>query len=191
MKAGSSHIIKGVILIMIIVFLSSCKGEFPTMDERRKESVEFRFRYAGNRGERMNHIDSLELIGHELENLMEIVPSDSIPRGEKDFFLLYFSGYDCDPCIFKSFELLKIIKQLNWETLVVLSDGSVGEIRRKFEHNGFIYQDHHFLLNKQLNVTCTPVLLLLDSLLTIKSTYHPGEFDEESVRYFENFLKKG
>ncbi|MGC9472527.1 MAG: hypothetical protein ACP5D1_13425, partial [Bacteroidales bacterium] len=162
----------------------------PSGDNRKNKNIGFRFRHSGNREKRIHLSDSLKLIGHELEYLMKIVPPDSIPGRGKDFFLLYFSGYDCDPCIFRSFELLKIIKQLNWETLVVLSDGSVGEIRRKFDYNGYIYQDHDFLLNRQLNYTGTPVLLILDSLLIIKSTYHPGEFDEESMKCFENFLKK-
>ena len=126
-----------------------------------------------------------------LSNLSKVIGDQSIPSSPSIIIVYYFSAYDCEPCVHKGFELLKDVKNKNiYSVKVVLSDGSVGEIRKKYQYNGFIFFDRDFLLNKQLNFTSTPVMIALDSTYRILCTYHPDSNYDHQKHEFNRYLHK-
>lgn len=179
---------KANIVLLILLLFAGCKSKIKTDSENAKSKDLINYSFERNKSLIRN--DSIYLYGSEIINVADIIGHDSILKYKSSSFMLfYFSAYDCASCIVEGFRLVKIAKHKNIPVIVILTDGSIGTVRKKYIYPGYIFYDRNFILNEQLNYTSTPLMLGIDSTMKIINSYHPKmDFDTIGI-FFNEFLK--
>jgi hypothetical protein len=82
---------------------------------------------------------------------------------ERKIIFLY-TGYDCQSCVDKGFEIIKRIDSLysTQKTYIVASQSNIGFDQERNEYYKYIYNDNMELIRKELNFVPTPMILKLD-----------------------------
>lgn len=179
---------KATIVLLILLLFPGCKNNSKTNSDNLKSKDLEDYSFKHNKSLIKN--DSIYLYGNKIINLTDIIGHDSISKYKSSSFILfYFSAYDCASCIVEGFRLTKVAKHQSIPLIVILTDGSTGNIRKNYSFPGYIFHDRNFVLNEQLNYTGTPIMLGIDSTMKIINSYHPKmDFDTIGI-FFNEFLK--
>jgi len=177
------------IFTIISVILYGC---FNNPNKNTVKSNEDLSKLAAQRYKIFAENDSAVLIGKNIRDVNKIIRIDTLKgrNNPNKVLIFYFSNYDCSVCIKRGLELIEILDQKNYDIsiFVIFSDGSIGNIRSRYDYKGYLYEDVDFLMNDLLNYTISPIFLSIDSSFYIIETYHPRIDYDTNDSIFYKFI---
>ena len=83
----------------------------------------------------------------------------------KDKILFLYTGFDCQSCIDKGYEIIKKIEllALNCEIYIISSHSNIGRDQERNEYYNYIYNDENELIRRELKFVVTPMILVLNN----------------------------
>lgn len=124
--------------------------------------------------------DEYDLIGRRITSI------DSIVSDRKYGVVFVFNYYDCGNCVDLGFSVTKEIDSLYHErkVAVISTVGSSSFYQKRNAYYEYVYADSKDLIRKELKYIPTPIMILMDSLNTIRNYILPGTSDKKEIISF-------
>ena len=102
---------------------------------------------------------------------------------DENKILLIYTGYDCQSCVDKGYQILKAIQSQN-ETkkiFIISSNTNIGRDQERNKYYDFVYSDEKELVRQELKFLFTPIILVLDKDNRIMHINFPESSSNEEI----------
>ena len=108
--------------------------------------------------------------------------------------LLVYTGFDCQSCVDRGFQVLKKLRSENnsHKVFVISTNANIGLDQARNEYYDFVYSDSQELIRMELNFIYTPVILVLDKDNVIIHLNFPktNSDEREMIKQINNAISK-
>lgn len=127
------------------------------------------------------------LLNKKINSLNNVVPDSLIKNNEANIIYLY-TGNDCSLCVDNGFKFILEIDSLfkKQKIQVVSSNARVNLDQMRNQYYHYIHKDENDLIRRDLKFVYTPILIMLDSVSSIKDLFFPYTFRQDEKE--KNFI---
>lgn len=114
------------------------------------------------------------LLFKKIKSVKKILP-DSLFSKKNYLCIMIYTGFDCGSCVEKAYVLAEEIDSLylNNSVFIIGSKTNFGRDQLLYNYNKFVFNDSQENIRQELKFIYSPVLLLIDSIYSIKAVYFP------------------
>lgn len=114
------------------------------------------------------------LLFKKIKSVKKILP-DSLFSKNNYLCIMIYTGFDCGSCVEKAYVLAEEIDSLylNNSVFIIGSKTNFGRDQLLYNYNKFVFNDSQENIRQELKFIYSPVLLLIDSIYSIKAVYFP------------------
>jgi hypothetical protein len=103
-------------------------------------------------------------VDRKMASINKVFLTNGKEYGHERKIIFLYTGYDCQSCVDKGFEIIKRIDSLypSQKTYTVASQSNIGFDQERNEYYKYIYNDNTESIRKELDFVPTPMILKLD-----------------------------
>jgi hypothetical protein len=156
-------IVMSLFCVAFVLVVSACRG----YDKREKTET---VNVTGKEEKLVNRF-----VDRKTTAISKVITTDGKEYGRDEKIVLLYTGYDCQSCVDKGFEIIKRIDSLYpvRKTYIITSQSNIGFDQKRNEYYKYIYNDHTELIRKELDFVPTPMIIKLNREDIIVKVFFP------------------
>lgn len=149
--------------VLLISVVSACRSD----DKRQKTETG---KVAGKEEKLANRF-----VGRKTTAISKVITTEGKEYGREEKIIFLYTGYDCQSCVDKGFEIIKRIDSLHpaRTTYIITSQSNIGFDQKRNGYYKYIYNDHTELIRKELDFVPTPMIFKLNGEDIIVKVFFP------------------